>query len=267
MRITIELAGISMELITDNNDITDYIKKDWNAFISKKKPTGSIRITSEVTSRKFGAYEKEDVFFSDKIYKSNNWFNTGRFDFNRNKGEVHVKIKEDNPITTLRSFLRNLWALFLVQKGMLLMHAAAIKKGQYGYIFSGPSRSGKTTIVSRSNKQSLGDDVVVLKKDANDRPIIISTMLGGEYPAGKEEEVPLKGVYFIEQGTELRAEKLSETDAFYNMLHNSIPFMLFEKRSPEIFRKLFRLVPSYSSIADCYMLVSRKEDDVWKVIR
>jgi len=267
MRTTIELAGIPIELVTDSGTLSRDIQNNWKGFISKKNPHATIRVISETCPEKPATNTKDDARFSGNIYELHNWFADGRFDFSGKSGEVRIRIEEGKMLDALGRFVRNVWGLFLLQRGMLLMHAAAVGMGRHGYLFLGPSSSGKTTIAGKSSGQRLCDDSVILKMDAKGRPCIIPTMLGGDYPAVKEQEFPLKGAYFIRQSDRLKSRKLTETEAFYGMLNNCIPFMGFERRSPEVFRRLFKLAHSYSSIADCYALESRKEDDVWKVIR
>jgi len=92
------------------------------------------------------------------VFKS--YFESGWVDLTRDWGELVMA-----PESSVENFLRVLCAYLGVEQGALLVHAAAVVKGDKAYIFFGPSESGKTTVARFSWEYTiLSDDMVFLKK-------------------------------------------------------------------------------------------------------
>ena len=266
MKITIELAGMPMELIVDNNDVFECIKREWKRFTTKNVPFGRINVTAGYTDGKLSGVVESGFHFSGGVYTSNNRFSGGSFDFRSGTGSVNVMINK-NRLYGLSRFLVPIWSIFLLHKQKLLMHACGVEKSGQGYMFSGPQQSGKSTIAQKSSKYHIFGDEIIILSLKDDSVVMSPTMLEGEYLARKGEEAALKKIYFIEHGNRLTVKKMTDQEKFYSVMKNSFPFMLFEKKSPEVFRTLFKLASHYSLMVDCYRLTSRKEDDVWEVIK
>ncbi|NCC50541.1 MAG: hypothetical protein EOM20_04920 [Spartobacteria bacterium] len=110
-----------------------------------------------------------------------------------------------------------------------IVHACGIVINGSGYIFSGPSDIGKTTLARlwrASGATLLNDDRVILRL-VDDRPWLAATPWHGEEPEVQAMMVPLKGVYFLEQAPENRMLPITSVAAVSRLTANSVaPFYL-----------------------------------------
>lgn len=87
----------------------------------------------------------------------------------------------------------------------ILMHGASISYGDYAYLFTAPSGTGKSTHI-RLWKKFIGDDVKIVNGDKpfislDDEPQIYGTPWAGKENWHKNRKVPLKAICFVQRGT------------------------------------------------------------------
>jgi hypothetical protein len=97
----------------------------------------------------------------------------------------------------------------LAQRGGLLLHACGIKDGERGYLFTGHSTHGKSTIARLWKEQAtvLNDERIVLRwRDG--RFWIFGTPWNGEYHELSPEGVPLGKVLFLQHAKSNRLSRV-----------------------------------------------------------
>ena len=113
----------------------------------------------------------------------------------------------------------------LPQFGRFYLHASAVVLNGYGYLFSAPSGTGKSTHTSLWLKEFPGSFLL-----NDDKPVIWAkedgvTVWGSPF-SGKTDlqvnrGVPLKGICFLKRGTENKIRRLREDEALAALLDNS----------------------------------------------
>ena len=110
-----------------------------------------------------------------------------------------------------------------------IVHAAGVVVDGNGYIFTGPSDVGKTTIArlwQQSGATLLNDDRVILRV-IDGMPYLSATPWHGEEPQVNAMTVPLKGIFFLEQAEISRMSTITHVAALSRLVANSVaPFYL-----------------------------------------
>ncbi len=195
------------------------------------------------------------------------------------KGCVHIK--DPSGLARLSRYRRSIFPCLLpfhypvdevifinilpLYKGILL-HACCINDNGNGYIFSGFSGAGKSTMA----KQWLNADGAKVLND--DRTIVreirglfyaYGTPWHGELTACEPERVRLRAVFIIRHGSKNSIRTLSLSEAVSGIIARSFSPLWDRKgmhRAVEIIERLVRDIP-------CYELMFRPDRDVIEYIR
>ncbi|MGB9980268.1 hypothetical protein [Methanobacterium sp.] len=164
---------------------------------------------------------------------------------------------------TLNSYIMGpVFATLLYQRGLLVLHASAVKMGDHAVAFLGYSGIGKSTIAMALNKKGyplITDDILAIEMN-NDGNVILpgfpqlklsSEMISLMWNNLKEkpkiiskpdhrfhcatsnfsmESLPLKSVYIIEEDIKSHVDIIKPQEALMKLVHNSYCFILFENR-------------------------------------
>lgn len=91
----------------------------------------------------------------------------------------------------------------------ILLHCSGVIFKGDGYIFCGPSESGKSTVANLSMDHIVINDEICLLEFKDDRIILHGTPFNGYYKNKKEGTCILKSIFLIEHG---KAHKISPVD-------------------------------------------------------
>jgi hypothetical protein len=161
------------------------------------------------------------------------------------------------------NFLRALTAGFILERGGLLLHGAAVVRRGRAYVFFGPSGSGKTTVTRLSpGDLVLSDDLTLLvREDGGFRAAGIPFGMAHHHVPDTNEAFPIAGLHRLVQSREVRRDRMIGAAAMAEMIA-SLPFVLDgeDPRIPmEIAARLLGEVP-------LWRLHFRKDDAFWSVI-
>jgi len=121
--------------------------------------------------------------------------------------------------------------------GDIMIHASGVNHSGYGYIFSGVSGKGKTTIAKLWDKAGgkvIHDDRLIIRKIAGVYRMFNTPVYNNDNPA----ESPLTRIYIIEHGTENRLVPVKGATAISLVMANCIQ----HNWSPEIIARLMGTV-------------------------
>ena len=161
------------------------------------------------------------------------------------------------------NFLRAMTAGFILERGGLLLHGAAVVRGGRAYVFFGPSGSGKTTVTRLSPADTvLSDDLTLLvRQDDAFRAAGIPFGMAHHHVPDTNEAFPIAGLHRLVHSREVRRERMTGAAAMAEVIA-SLPFVL-EGEDPhapmEIAARLLGQVP-------LWRLHFRKDDAFWSVI-
>lgn len=161
------------------------------------------------------------------------------------------------------NFLRAVTAGFILGRGGLLLHGAAVVRRGRAYVFFGPSGSGKTTATRLSPRDLvLSDDLTLLVRAGGTfRAAGIPFGMAHHHVPDTNEAFPIAGLHRLVQSREVRREPVTGAAAMAEVIA-SLPFVLDgeDPRAPmEIAARLLGEVP-------LWRLHFRKDDAFWSVI-
>ena len=146
---------------------------------------------------------------------------------------------------------RLLMSYFLAEREGTMMHAAGVDIDGKGYIFSGKSGNGKSTLsrqfLSKKGPVVLNDERVAVRK-INGEIKTFGTPWPGDAEIAVNRGLPLSGIFFIHHGTHNRIREIDSGEAVKRLL----PLATIPWYDPEMMTKtllfcedLISHVPSY----------------------
>jgi hypothetical protein len=192
------------------------------------------------------------------------------------QGELGFSILHDDDLTIVRitelieSFVCNAYIFYfaLNMEGMF-MHACGIDDGTQGYIFTGPSGYGKSTIAKLSHPRTiLCDEMVLLKRDDIGEKRVFGTPFVGE-SKGLNQGVECRGIYFIEQSTANELLPVSRMSGAVTLMKEGIMgnfLSLKGVHSILTYNRFLSLVLDLLEGIPCYRLRFKKDNSFWRLI-
>lgn len=116
----------------------------------------------------------------------------------------------------------------LLDYNTILLHGSAVAVNGLGYLFSAKCGTGKSTHV-RYWRQLLGDDAVIINDDkpffhiTETQVLVCGSPWNGKHGLGTNITVPLKGICFLQRGSENRIRQLTAREAAPSLRANSCP--------------------------------------------
>lgn len=150
------------------------LSPDWLTSADRKWPTASVStsslLTLEVTSKAVGLEPQRQVHSvvtwrdADTAFVSTNG---AEVELHFSGDAVHGKgvLRNLATIGALESVFRSVAVLWLARRGVLVIHASAVRRGDDGLLFLGASGAGKTTTARRLGREGfrrIADDVLAL---------------------------------------------------------------------------------------------------------
>jgi hypothetical protein len=141
-----------------------------------------------------------------------------------------------------------------------LVHSSGVEFHGRGYMLSGRSGAGKSTISRKfalAGHEVLSDDRIVVRKiDGELR--MFGTPWSGEAGIARNKDLPLHGIFFLHHGEENLIKKIAPTEAIERLMPvTSIPW--YDK---SVLTKVLTFCEEIVSACPAYDLVFRPDIDV-----
>jgi hypothetical protein len=163
------------------------------------------------------------------------------------------------------TLLRVVHSLLLAPAGGLLLHASGGIRGGRGFLFSGVSGAGKTTMarLAPPDVQVLTDEISYLR-DAGGGFRVFGTPFSGELGIqGENVSAPLAAIYLIEHGAANRLEPIAEADAARRLMRN----VLFFANDAQLVSQVFATVCELVRRVPVFRLEFLPDSRVWEMIQ
>lgn len=146
-----------------------------------------------------------------------------------------------------------------------LMHASAISMDGRGFLFAGPSGTGKTTHIN-AWKKAFGERVEIIN---DDKPLIRvlknEIRIFGSPWCGKERlnqniSAPLKGIIFLEQAEENSVELLSQSAAWERMMNQ-----IYKSKESDVLKRTLTLTDQVIREIPIFLMKCNKTEEAAKM--
>lgn len=115
-------------------------------------------------------------------------------------------------------------ALLYVERNSFLIHGSSIIHNGKGYLFTGVSGSGKSTIAELSGATVLNDEISLIQVSPDGDVFVQGTPFYGDLKKGENKRAPLCGMYLLQQSDQTFIEKVEEVKQHLCLLRNIIYF-------------------------------------------
>ncbi len=195
----------------------------------------------------------------------------GRVDPDSGEGELHVKELLTHGMLT-RVFEQLLYQAFYTGAHRAgyeacLVHSSGIIRGGRGFLFSGSSGSGKSTVARLSGGATILNDEICLVTFENGRVELHDTPFNGYFREKSGGTAPLSALFFLTQANEHRLVPLRPAEAAGRLFPQIVPPMgIEEELSPEVRARMLDLAGRISSLIPVYELRFLPDPGFWQQI-
>lgn len=148
-----------------------------------------------------------------------------------------------------------------------LIHGSGIIHGGKGYLFTGKSGSGKSTIAELSSEHTVLNDEICLISYTSGMPYIESTPYNGYCKIKKRGKAPLCSVFLLKHGKTHMISEIKKSDAIKEFAAEIVPpIAVDEALTGNIFFRMMDIADKLNNAIRIKRLEFLPNNDFWKII-
>ena len=152
--------------------------------------------------------------------------------------DASLEIGPDTTIQCLDFFFRVATSIFIFSRGGLLVHAAGIEKDNHGYLFTGYSGAGKSTVCKLSSDcKTLNDDLIVLIPEKGGWQICSTPFTNPTQVSPIQGSTNLHRIFLLKQAKYHQLVDVSETRALAELITHVPVISQSEKLIPPLINR------------------------------
>lgn len=263
--ITITIADIATRFLLDSGPLADAIEDRYESFITEDQPLATFRVTT-FDARTAGSGAGSTLGEQPVLLLEGDRLEMRRSDF-----KSHFQITDHQgtldvheSIYCFDAFYRVFYTWLMLKRGGFMLHASSVVHKGKGYIFTGSSGSGKSTISGLSSETTLLSDelTAVLKKD-NGEYVVHGNPFWGDFQKGTaREQAPVSHLFFLRKARENRIDQLPMGVKMKQILQN----VLFFGRGLELTNELLTVFTDFMTQIPSDELHFKPDESVWRCI-
>ena len=157
----------------------------------------------------------------------------GILDTDPHFGQAELELEGLDPVFALNNALMLLFAFASAGKGILEMHASVVMQEGRGYLFLGPSGTGKSThsrlwLENIPGTELLNDDNPILRATPDGSFRVYGSPWSGKTPCYKAQDVPVGAIVRIRQAPQNRIQRLQPVQAYASLMSSASAFRPFK---------------------------------------
>ena len=268
--LTIEIAGLCARVDIEHMETFAYLKLRFRTFLSENRPDFTINFTDPPKTFKISKELLEELGNTPQslvlIPGKQKYLFAARSDLTKVIGFIDTEKKKcllydlfpDWRGALFTDFFLFCLYFFLGFSNMFMLHACGLVRNGKGYLFAGPSESGKTTIAGLSKGLTLlSDERLCIKKNGD-------AFLAYGMPWGKGENMcaEVKYIFFLIKDKTTSFNRLRSATAASWLLSDASLGAL----NREIPGNLLNSITNMVNSVPCYEMYFSLKDPVWKRI-
>ncbi|MFB0533516.1 MAG: hypothetical protein ACETWR_00890 [Anaerolineae bacterium] len=172
--------------------------------------------------------------------------------------------RKNMEIIAVESFLRICYSFLAVEQGGLLLHSAGVLRDDNGYIFPGPSGTGKSTIASLATAREtiLSDEMVVVRKSERGYLVYSTPFYGTNESTEQSIGACLKAAFLPVKDDEVYLKEAKPAQALAKLLAS----VLFFSQEPSLNRRLMDIANDVVAQVPFYEMHFRRDTSFWGYI-
>jgi hypothetical protein len=242
--VRLNLADIVLALTFEDSAVGQLVAGFYRGFLTTDQPDGLIAVDwlgpCDLHWEEPGEFhlptgelKQREAHFAWDLY-------SGSYHLDRHMGACHVK-----GIYGLERFLWAVMSVVIPEWGGLLVHAASVVREGLGYVFPGPSGTGKSTLIDHSpDCPALSDDGTLLRFRDGRLHAYASIFRSDNYRDFCRRSAPVAGIYFLLQDHIDHIFPLSKAEALQLLMPQIFMFL----DTPDYRRQCFEV--AYQAIRD-----------------
>jgi hypothetical protein len=237
---------------------------------------GDIRIRMKIENKAARSASVPSSLFLTKVgggdgFSAADGLIKGKFSPRTGEGELIIQsiLMEGSYLRVFEQILYQAYWSAVRFKGLdsLLLHSSCMIRDGKGYVFTGKSGSGKSTVASMSaGVKVLNDEISVI--DLAPRPAMLhDAPFNGFFKTKEEGSGPIDGIFLLKQAAFHRVERTKSAESIKTLAREIIPPMGLETpQSPKVYWEMLDIASRVAEKADLYSLEFLPNPEFWNAI-
>jgi len=260
--IRITIGNIDIDVISPNPNIIFWVEKRYEGHHSQESECFQVMINvSEKLNDPIDELPQHPILDIHDYGINLRYINGyGEINILTHKGFLNVSHSFQIEI---EYYFRVLISLIAFKTNGLLIHSAGVVHNEKGYVFTGHSGSGKTTITYLSKDKIVLNDDLLLIIPGNEDWLVYAT------PFSKDKSrsifpspIKISGIFFLQQDYHVYIEEINLGEALAEFVAN-VPVI---NSSPKFSVQLLERSHNLLNTLPFYRLHFRKDDSFWSII-
>lgn len=260
--IAVEIGGTPILFRTGDSSFRELLENRYTGFMSSApNPKFEFEVELVTPTAEMESDEDAQVEMQDGLWHLRRGDFRAQWDPRAGRGYIR---QSANPYS-IDSVLRIVHTLILAREGGFLLHAASAIRNGRGFLFSGISGAGKTTIsrLAPSDVVLLTDEVSYVRHAATGYHACGTPFAGELARVGTNCSAPVAILFLLEKGSENSLEVVSPAEAVRGLLRN----ILFFAEDEALVEMIFRSVCDFVDRVPVRRLTFAPDARVWDIIQ
>ena len=270
-QLKLAVGPVTIGLEFEEENLLSHFYEYFSGQVSEDEP--QININIRFTDEGDFTTVPNSLFLTKKTgensFEAGNGLIKGQFNKKLNKWTfiVHYLIVKGEYARVFEQILYQAYTSVSQNGNTSLIHSSGVIKDGWGYLFVGPSESGKSTVALLSQKFQVINDEINIVNLNSDTPILEGTPFNGLYREKKAGKAPLKGIFILNQAPFHGVERIGGGKAIKPLAQEIIPPIgLDEELSSTTYLKMMDKAKNISETVPIYRLDFLPDDGFWDII-
>jgi len=273
----LQIGDICCSLRFKDTQYCESVRNFYKDFLSKNEPDLTIEVNIVLHNEEIDI--PSNILMSKTVDGNNFNFHsgliTGNIDMDKKQCIIDVKnaLLKERSVRIFEQFLIQVYYTILKQKNRenvkntSFVHGCAVSRDGCGFLFSGPSGTGKSTIAKLSSDFKILNDELVIVNRSNGNYFVRSSPFRGDFKNSINGSSPLSALFLIKHGTKNILRRISKTEFLTRFVREVIySDSLLSTKKKESFLEMMDFCSGIADIVPFYELQFLPDKNFWDCI-